>query len=1459
MNKLSKIVFVFFILFSLTSMAKTKIDISEGYINGRDKTNKLMYLDDNRVTKQNWQEMYVTFYDNVLFENDIISFNGKERWVGDNVLIYLCPGTIPNCQRPGIGEIRVNDNVWKNYNITLIDDAGDSVYIKTNRDFRFDSVNAYVDSQEDDIAVQIYEPLKTNTKLIGDEFNLSCFATNSHNITILPIMKKNDNWITIPIVPTESLITNKEEVFCNSNNCNATFILTTNEKQTNQLFGCMALASGLSSKDYKEVDIIENINDFIIDNNDNYQYNTFITMNLYSSLSTSLHTFEVYESTGDLVCRENILSPPIPNTVFEGVCNLDNTLVQDNVYAVLYANEDNNYNITEYFDIVSKVQDSDYVNIKQVYYSPQVLQGSSTEIFAVIENNGTEPIVKITITFQDNSTRQLSMEPTSNDDEYRAYITDTFQVGITKFYIYAENNNYFDDYNNNYLVVEYSLDFVDVVNEVGEVFEVRKQTPTINVLGTYYEIGDTAKVIAQLSQSGVAVNNASCFTSIYHPDDSVHLRNTIMNYVENSDGLYTYDMVISDSYNNISSIGVWALSVVCDYETIEEDIMPYSNNVIFGQDITNNITNYFYDDNILGQLQTNNSGSNEVFEVEFFYNISDYNITNTSDLFLLWQGNTNIGSNDINIYWLHNNGSWLSAENVITNGLTDVSFKLPDSITDINNILNNSILKVKLNTSIPKSYGTVQFFNENFEDDSIVPFNCTVINGGLVCGTDEGGINGTNAYILGDGDSGIDDIGYLQTNINAIEYNNISLTYTRYVSGTESNEIHYVSVYSGERYINLTEDWETGNFDSQHNLWVDNDWYTSGTVDVDADSYSGSYAVRLRSNDGYIDRGIDFSDQNSSYDVIISFWAKARSFENNEYAYFMFENSSGSNDYTVLETWENGDDDNVWRYYEYNLSDYPNITLGSDNEIAFQADMSGSGDYFYMDDLKIQMFGDIEVVLESWYGNSAETTKTYNLDSSFDNNENISLKFYANVDYNNDYFGVDDISLFGTKRDSYDLFSDFLLIKFILPAGIVNEIRGGGEFNVKDRLADIEASLENIEDNLGISSSEKYSIIYTMPGVYSPNDSPLLSLYLHEVKNPSIGYAGADCTYTITGEANDTSSGATQMTEISMTDGGGGIYYAIPLNPYGDWNPGIYQIETNCDITGEGTFYNIDGFRMEENYVNYLTNINSSIVTINNINLTATEINLNTNETAVVMIGNTEYKSNEEGMVGIRLMKNHRNSQDVILNAICNLTILYPNSTTKFLDNVGMIEYGDGIYYKNFTTPETEGVYIYYSNCEKGNKDYYGMNTFHVSPWANQIYNMTVTVDLSNLESQLNEILVDVERLKQFTAEQIYLITDSMVQIKNLVNNDEINETEKQIKTLDVIYNLNNNGIYLDEKQLITQKVTIKEKNIYSYSVLYLILIPIFVVYVYRNKNKLKKRLNKNKLKIIEWVKENEK
>ncbi len=119
----------------------------------------------------------------------------------------------------------------------------------------------------------------------------------------------------------------------------------------------------------------------------------------------------------------------------------------------------------------------------------------------------------------------------------------------------------------------------------------------------------------------------------------------------------------------------------------------------------------------------------------------------------------------------------------------------------------------------------------------------------------------------------------------------------------------------------------------------------SGTADVTTSggAHDGSFHLRLRSDDALVTRQVNMSGVTNAR---LQFYWKAASFERGEHAYVGVYDGSW---HTVL-TIDNGEDDGNYHYADIDISSY---TMGSNFQIAFQSDMSGNGDYFYIDDLVV--------------------------------------------------------------------------------------------------------------------------------------------------------------------------------------------------------------------------------------------------------------------------------------------------------------------------------------------------------------------------------------------------------------------------------------------------------------------------------------------------------------------------
>ena len=148
-----------------------------------------------------------------------------------------------------------------------------------------------------------------------------------------------------------------------------------------------------------------------------------------------------------------------------------------------------------------------------------------------------------------------------------------------------------------------------------------------------------------------------------------------------------------------------------------------------------------------------------------------------------------------------------------------------------------------------------------------------------------------------------------------------------------------------EETSTASDDFESGGWTGGTG-WLDN-WYHTGhsAVTDSGTPYEGSYHLLLQSSTGYAERAIDLSTATSAS---LRFQAKANSSQTFEEAICRI-----SDDYvnwTTVKTWVDGDADNIYHFYDIDLSGY---TLSGQFWIAFEANMSNPQDRFYVDELEI--------------------------------------------------------------------------------------------------------------------------------------------------------------------------------------------------------------------------------------------------------------------------------------------------------------------------------------------------------------------------------------------------------------------------------------------------------------------------------------------------------------------------
>ncbi len=200
------------------------------------------------------------------------------------------------------------------------------------------------------------------------------------------------------------------------------------------------------------------------------------------------------------------------------------------------------------------------------------------------------------------------------------------------------------------------------------------------------------------------------------------------------------------------------------------------------------------------------------------------------------------------------------------------------------------------------------------------------------------------------------------------------------------------------------------------------DWTFSGDYSITGYDwpYQGSEHLRLENN-GYASRVADLS---GSSNASLKFYAKLSALEYGDEVEVLV--STNGADWDVLHTFENGDDDNQYHPYSFNISGY-----GSPSTfyVAFDSNMStGYGDYydyFYVDNVELADSGDgyWDVLYTFEDGDDDNLYNRYDFDlSSYGAPSTFYVAFDASgLNNDEDYFYVDNVEFLDPTAESETL------------------------------------------------------------------------------------------------------------------------------------------------------------------------------------------------------------------------------------------------------------------------------------------------------------------------------------------------------------------------------------------------------------------------------------------------------
>jgi len=130
-------------------------------------------------------------------------------------------------------------------------------------------------------------------------------------------------------------------------------------------------------------------------------------------------------------------------------------------------------------------------------------------------------------------------------------------------------------------------------------------------------------------------------------------------------------------------------------------------------------------------------------------------------------------------------------------------------------------------------------------------------------------------------------------------------------------------------------------------------WTTSGDVSIRTNKdgpQEGASHVRLRQKTGYLKRTVDLS---GARDVHLTFWAKVKSFERSDTA--LVKVSPDGVTFTTVKVFTSADSNSTYRYYDIDLATCATTTcpMTATFSIVFDAEMSSTGDYWFIDNMRI--------------------------------------------------------------------------------------------------------------------------------------------------------------------------------------------------------------------------------------------------------------------------------------------------------------------------------------------------------------------------------------------------------------------------------------------------------------------------------------------------------------------------
>ena len=229
-----------------------------------------------------------------------------------------------------------------------------------------------------------------------------------------------------------------------------------------------------------------------------------------------------------------------------------------------------------------------------------------------------------------------------------------------------------------------------------EIFETPfgSERKKVHIFGTEYEPGDQGRIFLQLLDSQQPVNNATCLIDLYYPDKTIWFDDAVMPYLEESDGLYYFDLILPEQ------TGIYMLTVRCFY--IVDYTRDYADNftLILGTVLAGDYTDTWKDDEQYHEImETKVVGKNYIDVIYDFTNVSIP--SNYTGIAIYWVGRWDDALENVRVWlWDFCNSTWYALPNQISSNTPIVTNFVAKEEYNVSCLVNGGRVRVRFNDTL---------------------------------------------------------------------------------------------------------------------------------------------------------------------------------------------------------------------------------------------------------------------------------------------------------------------------------------------------------------------------------------------------------------------------------------------------------------------------------------------------------------------------------------------------------------------------------------------------------------------------------------------------------------------------------------------------------------------------------------------------------------------------------------